>query len=247
MKTLVIADIHHCTKQAESIIDNVPHDKVVFLGDWFDDFDDDEITSRKTALWLKSRMIKHPEDIFCLGNHDVAYGWPGRHTPCSGFSTHKHDAIFDIMQPADWDRFVWYHWEPGNYLLSHAGLTKPHVAGVKDIPKYLAQEAEKASMWVRGGYAHWMFSAGLARGGRQPFGGLTWCDLSEFIPIKDINQIFGHTPQRNLWWQHEKETKGKKVPRKTNNFCIDAVGHARHYAVIDGGIATVHDGVDFMK
>ena len=40
MTTLVIPDLHHRVAAAEEWIARYPADRVVFLGDYFDDFDD---------------------------------------------------------------------------------------------------------------------------------------------------------------------------------------------------------------
>ena len=190
--------------------------------------------SENTALWLSNRMDQHKEDVFIWGNHDVHYGFPSPITCCSGFEQSKCDAIRDIMRPAHWERFVFHHWE-GSWLMTHAGLTKSHVAGVTDIHSWLNGEEEKAQLALRRGQRerHWILAAGLARGGSAPFGGLIWCDVDEFLPIRGINQVFGHTPQQSkrVWRYDTKRRTGNTTDSK--NYCIDT--YLAHYArIVDG-------------
>ncbi|RTL07660.1 metallophosphatase family protein [Candidatus Dependentiae bacterium] len=233
MNITIIPDIHHHIKEVEQILYAEAADKVVFLGDWFDDFYDDEAMSAKTALWLTNRMDRHKEDVFIWGNHDVHYGFPFPGVCCSGYEQSKCDAIRDIMRPRHWDRFVFHHWE-GSWLMSHAGLTKSHTAGVTDIRSWLEGEEEAAQLALRRGMKerHWIFTAGMARGGRAPFGGLTWCDVNEFVPIAGINQVFGHTPQPGRVWKYDTKRRSGNIAN-SENYCIDT--HLACYArIVDG-------------
>ena len=99
MRTLIIPDLHHHTDRADHWLTTQRHDRVVFLGDYFDDFDDDVGDARRTALWLRDRM-ENTDDIFLLGNHDIAYMFP--HAPelyCPGFTTAKARGIAEILRP----------------------------------------------------------------------------------------------------------------------------------------------------
>lgn len=53
MKTVIISDIHHRWRKAEAIIAKEKAKKVIFLGDYFDDFNDNPHAARTTAQWLK--------------------------------------------------------------------------------------------------------------------------------------------------------------------------------------------------
>lgn len=222
MKTLVIPDIHHRTRTVAAIIEHERPDLVIWLGDWFDDFGDNEEISRRTASFLVERINNHPDDIFIWGNHDTHYAFPGKHTLCSGFSQAKHRVISEIMRPRHWDRFEWYVWHK-RWLMTHAGLTKPHVpSDVVEITPWLAIQAAEAQLKLRQSQKHWMFTAGMARSGSAPFGGVNWCDTSEFVPIPGVNQIFGHTPSR---------TPVRFNKPRSSNYCIDT--NSRHYMVFD--------------
>ena len=241
MKTVIIPDIHHHISQVKLILLHEAPDKVVFLGDWFDDFFDTPEMSADTAIWLMKRMDRHPEDVFIWGNHDTHYGFPSHETRCSGFEQIKCDAIRDIMTGRHWDRFVFHHWE-ASWLCTHAGLTRPHASGVDDIKAWLTAEEQKAQEALRRSKRHWMFAAGYARGGPSPFGGVNWCDTSEFLPIQDVNQVFGHTPQGSRVWKYDTNRRKDQV-KNSDNYCIDT--HLRFYAVIRDGIFEIKDSITY--
>lgn len=231
-KILIVPDVHHKVKIVESILYKEAPDKVIFLGDWFDDFGDDTEISETTATWLTRRMDKHPEDVFLWGNHDTHYGFPCRETCCSGFSQAKMHAIRDVMTSNHWDRFDFIHWE-GDWLFSHAGLTAPQIAGApKDnLKSWLEGQEVQAQMKLRQSRPHWFYQPGMSRGGRAPFGGVNWCDVSEFLPIDNVNQVFGHTPQRQPWKYDTK--RRNKTTVNSENYCIDT--HLWHYGLIIDG------------
>lgn len=52
MSTLIIADLHHYTENADRWLESQQFDRVIFLGDYFDDFGDNVNDARRTARWL---------------------------------------------------------------------------------------------------------------------------------------------------------------------------------------------------
>lgn len=71
MKTLILPDIHHRYKIAQSIIDSVKADKIVHLGDHQDNFGDTVGQAVNTARWTRERL--EAGDTILLGNHDLPY------------------------------------------------------------------------------------------------------------------------------------------------------------------------------
>ena len=63
---LIIPDIHEKYDIAESIIKKVKPDKTIFLGDYFDDFDNNDQKIKDTARWL-SRSLKKESRIHLVG------------------------------------------------------------------------------------------------------------------------------------------------------------------------------------
>lgn len=255
--TLIIPDLHLRWRQADKIIAAAGADEVVFLGDFFDDFGDDPDSVGEMANWLEVSVEK-PNRIHLFGNHDVHYAFPNRNFECSGYAQWKYFIIRDTFDKNPvFDKFKFYHVLDGKWLLSHGGLHKQHVpkhiadlhedrpAFLKAITEYLDEEAIKG---LRG--EGWIFRAGRSRGGFQKVGGLTWCDFErEFYPVKGLNQIVGHTPQRlgfpkwcrlkggKVWYPPASEWSPKLSDvndvNQSTNVCLDVWGNT-HWAVWDG-------------
>ncbi len=227
MKTLVISDIHHRIGWIEPCLKELgPFDEIVYLGDYFDDFDDTIADVKATAEWLK-RSLKQPNTIHLLGNHDAAYRFRENvHVSCSGHHPLKSREISQILKPKDWDKTKLYHYTQG-FLLSHAGV-HPMVFGDHQgeisIPR-LAEICEMAIEEGKLGLYSQALGAGRSRGGRQKYGGITWLDWNnEFFPVEGLPQIVGHTPH-------------KKPVILDGNYCLDT--HSKHLIIIEDGAVTI--------
>ena len=201
MKILVIPDIHVRHILAEKIISYVgPCDQIIFLGDYFDQWFDTPEHNEKTAIWLKE-SLKNPNRIHLIGNHDVSYIANGaRQYFCSGYTFEKNQSINSILNWDDWSKMKVYHLHE-NILLSHAGLSKFYHdkfnKNGKEFISFLEDEAKAAVLALKSAApktpCHRLFEAGPDRGGKGLVGGITWCDLRNFVPVGNYTQIFGHT------------------------------------------------------
>lgn len=206
--TLIIPDLHHRWRQAEKIITAVGADEVLFLGDYFDDFNDDINMVRETSEWLVD-SVKKPNRTHLYGNHDIQYGFAYSSFQCSGYTQWKYFIIHDMVPRETWDKLKYFHILDNTWLLSHGGLHNHCVPNdikklrigtdkkyIVTIGEYLDKEIVKAFQNAANHKGSWVFNAGHARGGFQRVGGITWCDYDrEFFPLMGINQIVGHTPQ----------------------------------------------------
>ncbi len=233
--TLIIPDLHHRWEQAEKIISSVGADDILFLGDYFDDFNDTPDMVRATAEWLQDSVTK-PNRIHLFGNHDQHYAFPYRPFQCSGYEQWKYFIIQDMLDSKVWDKLKWYHFLDEVWLLTHAGLHNLNVPDEvtkerKDRPKfinelsqYLDAEIHKGFNYGASGAGSWVFNAGCARWGSQRVGGITWCDFNqEFFPVRGINQIMGHTPQMQgarwcIWEKDPKKSGGRVAYRPHDLF-----------------------------
>jgi hypothetical protein len=233
-KILVIPDLHTFHGQVEAIIARQKPNVTIFLGDYFDQFGDTPDENVQTAQWLKESLCQ-PNRVHLLGNHDLHYGYPGRHTFCSGFSPLKYAAIATVLNRPNWERMRLYH-QAGGFLFTHAGLHRSffHESG-EHVASFLHLTERKALEALNAGRLHWSFAAGRSRGGSEPHGGLTWCDWGEFEPIPKLNQIFGHTPD---WEPRVLEADD------SSNVCLDTTmpqGRSiRHFAIVVGGDVEIH-------
>lgn len=226
MRTLVIPDLHHHTENAEHWIGSQEHDRVVFLGDFFDDFGDDVSDARRTATWLRQR-IESTEDVFLLGNHDAAYMFPNFDALyCPGFTKAKAKAINKILEPKHWRRFKLAHVEQG-WLFSHAGFhpSWTRTPTAKRFIDHCCKVLEEAARNVFDP----MLGAGFDRGGNQHVGGPLWLDWDSLVPIPGINQIVGHTPGTEV---------RERCAKDSRNYCID-VRNGTVAAVLDEGRVSI--------
>ncbi len=205
-RTLIISDIHHRHARAQSIIDKVPHDELVLLGDYFDNYNDTVQEAVDTAIWLTEKILGKPNTTAIIGNHDVSYIFPQNyHLRCSGYSDQKNDAINKVLTHKHKEYFKVYHITQG-YVCSHAGLTnqkwkeysskfdqKPEQTYLQffdEVMSYFAQHDIKRARYNENAE---LFAAGWDRGGLSRYGGMNWVDWCNLAPINGINQIVGHS------------------------------------------------------
>lgn len=223
IRTLIIADIHTHFGKAEKIIKYEAPDKIVFLGDYFDDWHDDSRIAAETAHWLLESLNK-PNRIHLMGNHDISYAIPHRSYKCSGYDAAKDYAISDILKEPDWKKLPLFTWI-GSWFCSHAGV-HPYFynkyGSGKDYKVWINQTCDDALQRAFAVQpAAPILWAGLSRGGNEIHGGIIWCDREEFQPIPNIKQVFGHTPSVKPVWIDQ------------NNLCLDTRGHCNYYAIHD--------------
>ena len=222
MRTLIIPDLHHCTDHAEHWLATQRNDRVVFLGDYFDNFGDDVSDARRTAFWLRDRIEK-TEDLFLLGNHDIPYMFPrDPQLYCPGFTAAKARGIGEVLRPAHWQRFRLAHAEQG-WLMSHAGF---HPVWLKEpTVEWILQRCDQAMQKAKRGIVDPILGVGQDRGGSQHFGGPLWMDWYDLTPIPGINQVVGHTPDIYV---------REKMKPKSRNYCLD-VGNGSVAAILVDG------------
>jgi len=214
-KILIVPDIHNKWFEAEQIIDMENADRVVFLGDYFDSFDDNAEIAYETACWLKT-SVETPNRIHLIGNHDLSY--INQDYTCSGFTQNKLWAIKNAH--IDFSKLR-YYCLIDNWLCTHAGLTKGFF---KAYAQYETQFIPEFLDYMIENYEYRLSDCTPYRGGNNAHAGILWCDYDEFEPIPNINQIFGHT-------------HGDIRFKDDNNICIDT--WLNYYAVYEDGVMTV--------
>jgi hypothetical protein len=222
MKEIIVPDIHEQFEKLNKLESRLLQaDRVIFLGDWFDSFNEPQHI--QTAWWLKKHIdIKGWE--FLLGNHDCHYAFSNAGFICSGYSPKKKEDIANILTIEDWAKFkVFAYTHDKEFLLSHAGL-RPETA------HFLNEEDAALQIAQHGGFGNF-WSAGVARGGYAKFGGPTWLDFNrEFRPIDAQRQIVGHTSAS----AEIRRVRGAGKNGSTgNNYCIDT--GFRHAAFYEDG------------
>lgn len=195
MKIIVIPDIHTKYEKAERVCKKYSDHKIVFIGDYFDTFNDTPEDNQYTAEWLVE-SLKKPNRVHLIGNHDECYN-PRLTLFCSGFSKQKKQAINKVMSSEDWEKLQYFHHENG-WLFSHAGINRYWFGeplddniNLNSIKKNISTSIQKQlsgytnnSIWASDHY----------RGGQHEWGGILWQDWRKMELIPNLKQCVGHTP-----------------------------------------------------
>lgn len=183
MNILIIPDIHTKWFEAEEIIDKVKPTLTVFLGDYFDDFNDTLEETHQTAEWLKKSMKNHYR-THLMGNHDLSY--INQDFPCAGFSEGKLWAIKNAgVDLSKLQHYVWVE----DWLCTHAGLSNDFFNAYNYKHLHLTKFLDDMIKTNR----NRLYDCSWARGGSDAHSGIVWCDYGEFKNIPKVKQIFGHT------------------------------------------------------
>lgn len=273
MRILVLSDIHHRHIRAQSIIDKVPHDKCILLGDYFDAWSDSDFEAIDTATWLRDVVLPNKKIVPLIGNHDTMYFYNDNpNFRCSGYTESKNKAINKILNEEHKSQFRWYHIDAG-FLFLHAGITKPlwdkivdgtHSEDKRsncleladDVLKYHTEFNHKEA---KRGVHSYLFAAGWDRGGMYPQGGINWVDWRSFAPVKHINQIVGHTRNKvphilvqqrgggiyeGAITDYYKSNRNFSNPLSIN-YALDT--DSSHYMVIEDGAVSIYDSIHHIN
>ena len=212
-RVLVIGDLHTKIANLEKAIktfEDEKFDKVIFLGDYVDDWNTPPEASRNVLVKLLEFKYKYKDKcILLLGNHDLSE-WLGTSFKCSGYNGITHMIVRDIFYDNE-DCFQMAY-EENNYIFTHAGI---HNQWLKDISllddkfknlnaKSIVKELNY-SLKLR--YEELCYnqlfeslnSVGGYRGGFSSPSPI-WADYHELIsnPMPHVNQIVGHTPVKKI-------------------------------------------------
>ena len=200
-KTLVIGDIHNKYETVRKILDNW-RGNTIFIGDYFDDFNDTGEHIQETAKWLKE-SLSHENRIHLMGNHDFHYMvQPAASLYCSGFSIEKYKIINSILCKEDWDKLKYFYHED-DYWFSHAGISRnwfehPIYGTTAEVIESRLDLAKKALENRNFRATGAIYAADFFRGGSYEEGGILWNDWRNVNFFTGITQIVGHTPHNNI-------------------------------------------------
>lgn len=244
MKTVSIGDIHGSNKWKLLLfgtitptleeINNIVNqfDKIIFIGDYVDSFDVDNIIIIENLLEIINLKKNYPDKIILLwGNHDVFY-YTLNYTRdnVSGIRPEITQELNQIFRSNY--RLFQFAYQYKNYIWTHAGIHQgwwvhyvlPKITGKKEsrFKQYLNGDENIADilnlMWEFQDDSLFMVSHHRVKygfGGKR-VGSPLWAAKIEICnkPLRDFNQIFGHTRQENI-----------KIYNRYNNnlYLIDAL------------------------
>lgn len=192
---LVVPDIHLNFKKAQAIIDHYDSkvDRIILLGDYFDNFRDTPELNGECANWLRE-LLANGRVVALVGNHDVGYLQPkiASFQLCPGYSPEKHRQIASHL-PESWLPRFDLAVSINGWLLSHAGVHRYYLSGDTTT---LEGQIDLATENLLSGRFHPLFYAGYRMTGeRLPPGGILWQDWDhEFRGLPEVPQIIGHSP-----------------------------------------------------
>jgi predicted phosphodiesterase len=236
MKTVVIGDIHgrDCWKQI--VIDEQP-DRVIFIGDYFDSYDD---YTAAEQMWNFEQIINfkliresvQSEVIILVGNHDFHYVDGSEHYSGYQFGAAPgiNDLLFNNM------KHMQMAYEMDGYLFTHAGVSNDwytywmkmlHLEGdnvadnINEMWKASSRPFRFAGFNPYGDSKEsspiWIRPKSLQKANRDTF-------RDQFI------QVVGHTQQNKI--DREGKSSGGRY------YYIDTLGTSGQYMVINDDVIT---------
>lgn len=207
---IIIPDIHGRDFWKESVYENIGEEHIVFLGDYLDPYEDEQIAPWEVFPQLEEIVAlkkEHPDSVtLLLGNHDIHY-----------LTERGRGSRYDYIRGAQIKRFIrekadafqlTYETEIAGkkFLFSHAGI----VAGWMEHNREFLEDAKPETigsilngMWDD--HSSWpvLFSVladvSYSRWGRAPFGSPIWSDVDDMRAdapeLPGYYQIFGHSQQ----------------------------------------------------
>ncbi len=177
MKVLAVGDIHTKTWIVDEIVKLIPkYDRVVFVGDYADDWGKEPVDTISIWLTLMYLQKDYSDKVsMFIGNHDYAYA----HKVGTSSGGYSMGTQFLLDLPDNKDLKIWLYTRPvfvefDNVTYSHAGITESFNGELTE--RWLWED--NSPIWARPGYEKY----------------------------KDMPQVFGHTPsetcyevQPNIW------------------------------------------------
>lgn len=242
MKILVLPDIHG-RRFWEAAVEHIDScDKVVFLGDYLDPYDFENIFERKAVENFRQIIefaLQHPDKVvMLLGNHDMPY-FSEQYRALSHYHCRWSYEWHHIIK-GDFDAyrsmFKIAHVED-NILFTHAGCSSQWLRCLDSKPRDLNDlvrilndllDSEKGLQQL--------YMVSSIRGGGDDAGSCIWADVREMgidyegLHFNDgpiVKQVFGHTLQieydeiGNIVSGHPIETPTMKMLDTRNAYILD--------------------------
>lgn len=209
MRVLICGDLHtkyNIFDQVKQLSEN--YDKVVFLGDYVDEWDTPPEASHNLLIGLKEFYEQQPSKVvLLLGNHELSE-WQGHNFKCSGWNSITSNYVNDFM--FKFHSIFKLAYAEDDILYTHAGITaqwankylftNPHIDYTQYNADALARELNhslyhKNDNDIDDNIFNGLSEVGYSRGG---FGvpSPIWADINDLLSDRliGVTQVVGHTP-----------------------------------------------------
>ena len=204
METLIVPDVHGRSFWRTPLKEIDSFDHIVFLGDYVDPYDGENI-SREEAIQVLKDIISFKKQYLdkvtlLIGNHDIVYlsteyckSTSAR--PRFDYANFKElDSIY--IENKDLFQIAWEceNEKYGRVLFTHAGVTNKfkYICGLDadQINTFFLKEKSGETPNIVG-----LASISWYRGGYSDTGSPIWADVREHLKsqVPQVFQIFGHT------------------------------------------------------
>jgi hypothetical protein len=225
MKTVILGDTHG-RDYWKSIVANEAPDRVIFIGDYFDSFDNTAVEQmhnfKEIIDWKQSGQS---EVIMLIGNHDYHY-MRGVTQYYSGYQSGARPAIEQLLYENRQHMQMCY--QMGDFLFTHAGVSYDWLK-INKWEGWESVEEKINDLWE---YTPNVFSFA----GRDPYGD---SKISSPIWIRPYSlqaanrdtlrdqfiQVVGHTTQGKI------DTEGKSTGGRY--YYIDTLGTSGQYMILE--------------
>lgn len=221
MKTIAIGDIHGKTIWKEIVAKNLDADRIVFIGDYFDNYENSDtqqqIDNFKEIVELKKSMLE--KVVLLVGNHDYHY-LPDVQEQYSGYQTYGAYAIQTVLESAL--PYLQMVYRKDSILFSHAGVTKTWCEKHKIKTQDVDIDTQINNLFDFSDKTAFKFVHGGSVYGDNIFQSCIWVRPSSLVKdrVENYIQVVGHTQQ-------------KKITNIDGIILIDALDY-REYLVIEG-------------
>ena len=225
MKTVILGDTHGRPHWKQIVASESP-DRVIFIGDYFDSFDNTEVEQmhnfKEIIDWKQSGQS---EVIMLIGNHDYHY-MRGVSQYYSGYQSGARPAIEQLLD--DNKQHLQMAYGMNGFIFSHAGVSSDWL----QIHGY--DNESNLIDWINDMWKYKPNVFGFA--GRDPYGDSTISSPIWIRPdsLQQANrdtlrdqfiQVVGHTTQGKI------DTEGKSTGGRY--YYIDTLGTSGEYMIIE--------------
>ena len=235
MKIAVISDIHGSLHWKKIIPSAGNYDKIIFLGDYFDAWENvwpQQLDNARDIITFKKKFSSKID--LCLGNHDTSYIRNGQ---CSGYQYNHEIEIKEFFKENKAFFNVVYAY--GSWVFCHAGISEEWMkqAGLSGVSEINGFYAKKPN------YFGWF---GPECHGDNPNEGPLWIRPYSLLKyaIPGYNQAVGHTEQPGPPFFVEGKSDSVFSPVKENAKYVFTDTHTHDYMTV---VDTENDGVVFEK